>query len=93
MQLETRQTFTNVWDAIEDTPSEAQRMKLKSALMIEISEYIRQKGWDKILAAKECNVTIPRIEDLLRGRINNFTIDSLINIVASLGRRINISVE
>ena len=30
----TNETFASVWDAIEDTPPEAENMKLRSALMM-----------------------------------------------------------
>ena len=91
--MQTVQTFTSVWDALEDTPSDAQRMKLKSELMTDITEFIRQNGWDKISAAKKCDLTIPRINDLLKGKINNFSFDALFNIISALGRKVKISVE
>ncbi len=68
-------------------------MKLKSELMMNITEFIRQKGWDKISAAKNCGLTMPRINDLLKGKINNFTFDPLFGIVAKLGQNVKISIE
>lgn len=91
--MQTVQTFTSVWDALEDTPSDAQRMKLKSELMTNITEFIKQNDWDKISAAKKCGLTTPRFDDLLKGKINNFSFDALFNILSALGRKVKISIE
>jgi len=45
----TNETFTSVWDAIEDTPTEAENMKLRSALMIAIKDHIKRHGWTQAL--------------------------------------------
>ena len=87
-----RQVFSSVWDAIEDTPFEAEKMKLKSKLMVGISEIIRGNGWSQQDAAQKCGVTLPRIAELLSGKINQFSIDSLCGIVTSLGRKVEIAI-
>ncbi|HEY1766915.1 MAG TPA: XRE family transcriptional regulator [Terracidiphilus sp.] len=88
-----RQRFANVWDAIADTPEEAANLSLRSELMDEIEEIIKKNGWTQREAAKRCGVTQPRINDLLRGRISRFSIDALVNIAASLGRKVKIQLE
>jgi len=37
--------FVSVWDAIEDSPQTAVSMKVRSAVMIELSEYIETHGF------------------------------------------------
>jgi len=37
-------SFANVWDAIEDTPAEAENMKLRSALMMALEEHIAPRA-------------------------------------------------
>lgn len=86
-------TFANVWDAIADTPEEAANLSLRSELMDEIEAIIKQNGWTQKEAAKQCGVTQPRINDLLRGRISRFSIDALVNIAAALGRKVRVSLE
>jgi predicted XRE-type DNA-binding protein len=87
------QEFANVWDAIADTPEEAANLTLRSELMDEIEEIIKQNGWTQKEAAKRCGVTQPRINDLLRGRITRFSIDALVNIASALGRKVRVSLE
>ena len=86
-------TFQNVWDAFSDTPQEAAIMTFKSDLMINITEFIKSKHWRKSTAAKQCGVTIPRLQELLDGNINKFSIEALFNIMTSLGRKLEFVVH
>ena len=61
------ESFSNVWEALEDTPEQAANMEARSRLMMEIARIIRKNGWKQIDAAYHCGVTQPRINDLLRG--------------------------
>jgi len=71
------EVFESVWDAIEDSPGEAQNMKLCSAMMTALCDYIKSEGLTQKQAAKKLAVTQPRISDVVRGRIDLFAIDSL----------------
>jgi predicted XRE-type DNA-binding protein len=84
--------FDSIWDAIEDTPAEAESMKLRSALMIALKEQIKARGWTQTEAAHHLGVTQPRISDLCRGKINLFSLDMLVNMVAAAGLHIEIKV-
>jgi predicted XRE-type DNA-binding protein len=69
--------FESVWDALEDSPVEAANMKARSGLMIAIQETVA--GWKltQAEAAKRLGVTQPRMNDLLRGKIDKFSLDAL----------------
>lgn len=84
--------FKSVWDAIEDTPGEAANMKTRSALMIAITGYITQQGWSQAEAATALGVTQPRISDLMRGKVQLFSIDTLVNMLAGAGFRVEMNV-
>lgn len=79
------QQFANVWDAVEQNPGEAAVMKARSGLMIAIQEAVA--GWKltQAEAAKRLGVTQPRMNDLLRGRIDNFSLDALMILASSAG--------
>ena len=64
------QRFAGVWDAIEDTPEEAENMKLRSFLLTAIKNHIARSEMSKAQAAKLFGVTQPRISDLMRGKFN-----------------------
>jgi predicted XRE-type DNA-binding protein len=85
--------FASVWDAIADTPEEAANLSLRSELMDQIESIIKENEWTQAEAAKQCGVTQPRINDLLRGRIARFSIDALVNIASALGRKVIVRLE
>ena len=86
------QGFESVWDAIEDTPAQAENMKVRSALMIALKERIEAEGLSQANAAKLFGVTQPRISDLLRGKITLFSIDTLINMLAAAGLHVELQI-
>ena len=80
--------FASVWDAIEDTPEEAENMKLRSGLMMALKAHLARTGLSQSQAAKLFGVTQPRISDLMRGKINLFGLDALVNMTAAAGMRV-----
>lgn len=88
----TSQRFSSVWDAIEDTPEEAENMKLRSVLMTALKNHITRSEMSQAHAAKLFGVTQPRISDLMRGKINLFGLDALVNMVTAAGLHIEMRV-
>ena len=86
-------SFASVWDAIEDTPAEAENMKLRSSLMMALEQHIRAQGWTQAEAARRLSVTQPRVSDLLRGKIGLFGLDTLVNMVVAAGMRVEMQIE
>ena len=80
-----KKRFASVWDAIEDTPQEAASMRARSSLMMNLAEVIRQQGMTQADAATLFGVTQPRISDLMRGKFNLFSLDTLIDMAATAG--------
>jgi predicted XRE-type DNA-binding protein len=89
----TDKAFVSVWDAIEDNPAQAANMKHRSALMMAISKHIKARGLSQTEAAKLFAVSQPRISDLMRGKINLFSIDTLIAMLAAAGIGIEMRVR
>ena len=85
-------TFNHVWDAIEDDPIRAENLKLRSALMIRITESIRERGLTQCQAAEILQASQPRISALLRGKIEEFRLDTLVDMLHRLGLRVSIEV-
>jgi predicted XRE-type DNA-binding protein len=87
------QVFASVWDALEDSPGEAANMRLRSELMIAIRQAVADWALTQASAARRLEVTQPRLNDLLRGRINNFSLDALIMLAARAGLDIRVQIE
>jgi predicted XRE-type DNA-binding protein len=84
--------FDSVSDAIEVTKAQAENMRLRSALMMSLKEHIAHEGMSQRQAAKVFGVTQPRVSDLMRGKIELFGLDSLVNMAAAAGRRVEMRV-
>ena len=64
---------------------EAQHLLVRSELMLKIENLLRARGLTQASAAKIMGVSQPRVSDLLRGKVNLFSTDSLIDMLARLG--------
>jgi predicted XRE-type DNA-binding protein len=86
----THQRFSSVWDALEDTPQEAANMRLRSKLMLELCKTIR--GWELSQkdAASRLQITQPRLNDVLSGKIDKFSLDALVNLSAAARLHVDI---
>ena len=85
--------YASVWDAIEDTPGAAENMKVRSALMHELVTYISNTGMTQSEAARQFGVTQPRISDLTRGKIDLFSIDTLVNMLTAAGLQLDLHIR
>lgn len=88
----SNQRFSSVWDAIEDTPEEAENMKLRSVLMTALKDRLTRSGMSQAQAAKLLGVTQPRVSDLMRGKISLFGLDALVNMATAAGLHIELRV-
>ena len=86
------QVFGSVWDALEDSPSDAAAMRLRSELMIAIRQAVAEWDTTEASAAQRLDVTQPRLSDLLRGRINNFSLDALTALAARAGLDVQLRI-
>ena len=85
-----REHFDSVWDAIEDDPAQAENLKLRSALMMALISHIRKQDLPQSKAAVLLDVTQPDISNLMRGKIDLFGLDTLVNMVAAAGIDLNV---
>jgi predicted XRE-type DNA-binding protein len=85
--------YHNVFDALEDDPAIAENLKIRAQLMNALTRYIEKQGFTQEEAAELFEVNQPRISDLVRGKIERFTIDMLVNMLARAGKRLNVKVS
>jgi len=93
MTVKITRSSGNVFLDLGFPREEAQNLKLRSKLMIEITKLIRRRGMTQARAAKFFGVSQPRISDLMRGRIDRFSIDTLIEMLTHAGARVTIKVH
>lgn len=87
------QEFENVFDALMDTPEEAANMTMRSDILRALQSTV--KGWNlsQSEAAQRLGITQPRLNDLLRGRINKFSLDALINLAPRAGLAVRLALK
>lgn len=82
---------TSVWDALADTPAEAENLRIRSALLSSINDHITERRWDADHAAASLGLTQPRLAELCAGHIDRFTLDDLASIGTALGIRLEVT--
>jgi len=88
-----KETYASVWDALCDTPEEAANMTARSTLMLNLEKRIKSWKVTQREAAKRLGVTAPRLNDLLRGKIEKFSLDHLVNMAVRSGYRVEFKVS
>ncbi|HEV7996667.1 MAG TPA: XRE family transcriptional regulator [Stellaceae bacterium] len=88
----TEQIFPSLWDALGDTPAEAENMKLRSSLTIATSEAVTSWHVPQSEAAARLGVTRPCLNDLLRGRVGKFSLDTLVALAAGAGLAVHMEI-
>ena len=85
-------TFDNVFEAVMETPEEAANMTLRSDLMRAIRREAQNWAGPQTAAARRLGVTQPRLNGLLRNRINEFSLDALVMLAARAGLTVKLDV-
>lgn len=88
----TKKRFSSVWDAIEPSASEATSMKARADMMFAIRETVATWSGTQTAAARKLGLTQPRMNDLIRGRISKFSLDTLIDIASRAGIRVRVEI-
>ncbi|HZU90712.1 MAG TPA: XRE family transcriptional regulator [Stellaceae bacterium] len=82
-----------MWDALEDTPAEAENMKLRARMMTAIRDAVAAWNISQAEAAKRLGVTQPRLNDLLRGRSEKFSLDALVALAGLAGLAVHLEIK
>ncbi|MDF3073704.1 MAG: family transcriptional regulator [Alphaproteobacteria bacterium] len=85
--------FKSVFDALADTPTEAANMTARADMLLAIRERVRAWKITQEDAAARLGLTRPRLNDLMRGKLEKFSLDALVNIAAAAGFKLHIELE
>jgi predicted XRE-type DNA-binding protein len=83
----------NVFRDIGFSPEEAQNLHLRSELMTRVEQFVKRSGVTQTEAARALGITQPRLNDLLRGKIDKFSLDALVNMLGRAGMRVELRVK
>ena len=83
----------NVFRDLGFSADEAEYLRIRSELMVNLQKAIKARGLKQAEAADLLGVTQPRVSDLMRGRIDLFSIDTLIDMLGRLGIRAKVVLQ
>jgi len=72
---------------------DAENLKLRAQLMMEVRRYVEESGLTQVAAAKAMKTTQPRLNNVLKGKIEKCTIDRLVQMLAEVGWHVSIKVS
>jgi predicted XRE-type DNA-binding protein len=93
MANKMRRSTGNLFRDLGFSTAEAQNLKLRADLMIELSKVIESRGLTQAKAAALFGVSQPRVSDLIRGRIERFSVDTLAAMLGRAGLRVHLVVK
>ena len=83
----------NVFRYLGFPEGEAQNLLLRADLVVHIRKVIEKLGLTQAEAAKRASITQPRMNDLVKGRTEKFTLDAMVNVAAQLGYIVKLSLK
>lgn len=91
MKMESKITKGNVFKDLGFSDEEAVALAMRVDLAVEIEKFVRRKNLTQTKAAKYFDVPQPKISKILRGKIDEFSIDYLVRMVAKTGKTPRVS--
>ena len=92
-RLKITEGSDNIFRDLGFDEPEAENLKLRADLMIRIERYVKASGMTQSQAAQELGITQPRLNQLLKGKIQLFNLDALVNMLAQAGMQVTVSVK
>lgn len=83
----------NVFADLGFAPEEAQNLQLRSQTMMAVENWYRASGLTQAKAAQALGITQPRLNQLLKGKIGEFSLDALVNMATRAGMRVGLTIK
>ena len=93
MKTKVTRSTGNIFRDVGFSRDEAEHLKIRADLLIDVQTAIKERGLTQAAAAKLLGVHQPRISDLMRGRIELFSIETLIDLLSRLGMSVRVVVR
>ncbi len=87
-----RRSSGNVFRDLGFSAKVAENLRIRSELMDQVTALIDRRGLTQAAAAAIFGVSQPRVSDLVRGKIDLFTIDALVDMLARAGCRVDVRI-
>lgn len=93
MRTRARRTAGNVFADLGFSATEAEHLKVRAELMVALTRLLEARGLSQVESAKLLGVSQPRVSDLMRGKIDRFSIDALVDMLFAAGAQVTVRVR
>jgi predicted XRE-type DNA-binding protein len=93
MMTKITRSSGNVFSDLAFGDEEAEHLQIRSTLMIAVNNIISDRQLTQVDAAKLFGVSQPRISDLVRGKIELFSIDMLVTMLSRAGVHVTVALS
>jgi predicted XRE-type DNA-binding protein len=83
----------NVFADLGFAEDEAHNLALRAELMLRVERFVKDSEQTQQQAAKALGITQPRLNQLLKGKIADFSLDALVNMLSRAGLRVELKVK
>jgi predicted XRE-type DNA-binding protein len=83
----------NVFLDLGFDPAEAEVMKLRAEVMIRTAQRLKEQGWTQAEAARRLGITQPRVSRLIKGKVDDFSLDMLLTLATRAGLRAELQLS
>lgn len=91
--MSKKKRFASVWDAIEETPQQAASLRARAELLMALQAWVKLNGKTQAGAAQLFGITQPRMSDLMRGKIDLFSLGTLMDMATAAGLEPRIAIK
>lgn len=92
-KLNVTKGSANIFTDLGFDTEEAQNLLLRSQTMMVVSKWFEASGLTQAAAAKTLGITQPRLNQLLKGKISDFSLDALVNMATRAGMRVALTIR
>jgi predicted XRE-type DNA-binding protein len=93
MAIKVQRTSGNIFATLGFASDEAANLALRSELMIRLRTRLEALGATQAQAARLLGVSQPRVSDLVRGRIDRFSVDMLVKLLGKAGVEVRVTTR
>jgi predicted XRE-type DNA-binding protein len=83
----------NVFREDAFSQQKAHNLLLRADLMMKVEQFVIKSGMAPQQAAQLLGVNQPRLNNLLKGKIENFSMDALVNMLGRAGMQVKMTVR
>ena len=89
MAIRVRRSAGNVFADLGFAPQKAGHLRMRADLMLQLTKLLLRRKLTQAQSAHMLGVSQPRVSDLTRGKIDRFSIDTLVEMLERAGMRVS----